>query len=121
MQLARLLILALATAALSLAADVTGKWTGSVDTNDGVVTITLNLKADGESLTGSIVTHMGEMPIKEGKVTGDEVNWLNTFERDGNSMKIRHKGKINGAEMKVTVTVEGREERTIEYTAKKAS
>ena len=68
--------------------------------------ITMDLKADGEKLTG--------------KITGDDLSWFTTFDRDGNSIKITNKAKITGAEMKVTITVEGRDF-VMEYTAKKSS
>lgn len=115
----QLFILALLTAALSFAADINGKWTGELTTQNGAMQLTMNLKADGETLTGSVGTQMGEMPIKEGKVKGDELTWFTVFERDGNSMKIMNKAKVTGKEMKVTISVEGRDV-TMEYTAKKA-
>lgn len=119
MQLARLAILTLASVALSFAEDITGKWTGELATQNGNMALTMNLKADGETLTGTVGTQMGEMPIKEGKVKGDELTWFTVFERDGNTMKIMNKAKVTGKEMKVTISVEGRDV-TMEYTAKKA-
>ena len=122
MQLLRFALLTLASAALSLAADeITGKWTGEVSTPNGAMQLTMDLKADGETLTGKVGTQMGEMPIKEGKIKGDELTWVTLFERDGNTIRIMNKAKVSGSEMKVTITVEGREERTMEYTAKKTS
>lgn len=115
----KLLLLSFAAAALSFADDITGKWTGELATQNGNMALTMNLKADGETLTGTVGTQMGEMPIKEGKVKGDELTWYTVFERDGNSMKIMNKAKVTGKEMKVTISVEGRDV-SMEYTAKKA-
>jgi hypothetical protein len=120
MQLLRLAIFTFATAALSFAADINGKWTGELNTQNGPMQITMTLKADGEALTGTVTTHMGDQAIKDGKIKGDELTWFTIYERDGNSMKIMNKAKLNGSEMKVTVTVEGRDF-NLEYTAKKAS
>ncbi len=120
MQLFRLALLTLTAAALSFAADIDGKWVGEINTNNGAMQLTMQLKADGETLTGTVGTQMGEMPIKEGKIKGDELSWYTTFEREGNSMKILNKAKVTGSEMKVTVTVEGRDV-SMEFTAKKSS
>ncbi|MFN0100652.1 MAG: hypothetical protein ACKV2U_01040 [Bryobacteraceae bacterium] len=121
MKLQRLALFALATAALSLAAGIDGKWTGEINTPNGAVQLTMQLKAEGDTLTGTIGTHMGEQVIKEGKIKGDELSWFTVFERDGNSMKIMNTAKVSGSEMKVTITVEGRDGPPMEYTAKKAS
>lgn len=121
MQLARLAFSALLSAFAVFAADVNGKWTAEINTNNGPVQVTMQFKAEGETLTGVMSTHMGDLPIKEGKVKGDELSWVATVDRDGNSMRIQSKAKVTGAEMNVTVTIEGREDRTIEYTAKKSS
>ena len=115
----QLFLLAVLTAALSFAADITGKWTGELNTQNGPMPLTMNLKADGETLTGTVGTQMGEMQIKEGKIKGDDLTWVTMFERDGNTMKINNKAKVTGKEMKVTISVEGRDV-TMEYTAKKA-
>lgn len=121
MQALRLILLTLTAAAIGFADDVTGKWTGEINTPNGAMQLTITLKADGESLTGSVGTQMGEMEIKEGKIKGDELSWVTVFEREGNSMRILNKAKVAGAEMKVVTHVEGREDRSFEYTAKKSS
>jgi hypothetical protein len=72
------LALALLLAALpALAADVTGKWTASFDTQIGKQTYTFDLKADGEKLTGKAaferMGETGEADLLEGTVRGDEI------------------------------------------------
>jgi hypothetical protein len=121
MQLLRIFLLTFASAALSFAADdVTGKWTGEISTQNGPMQLTMDIKADGETLTGTVGTQMGELTIKEGKIKGDELSWLTTMERDGNVIRILNKAKVTGSEMKVTISIEGRDI-TMEFTAKKAS
>ena len=120
MQLLRVTILSLLACALSLAADINGTWIGNVDTNDGAVRLTIDLKAEGDTLTGSVTSHVGKMTIREGKISGDELSWVTVYERDGNSLRILNKAKVSGSEMKVVTTVEGRDDR-FEYTAKKSS
>ena len=72
------LALVLILAALpALAADVTGKWTASFDTQVGPQKYTFDLKADGEKLTGKAaferMGQTGEADLLEGKVKGDEI------------------------------------------------
>ncbi len=65
------LLLALFVAAF--AADVDGKWTGQVQGPQGAMDITIVLKAEGEKLTGTYASQLGEAPIKEGSIKGDAV------------------------------------------------
>lgn len=117
MQLVRFLFCALA----ALAADVDGKWVATVSTNNGDFQVTYTLKAEGEALKGNASSQMGETELKEGKVNGNEVSWVMIMERQGNQMRILHKGTITGNEMKLKVVPEGAEDRTMEFTAKKGS
>lgn len=115
----RIAFLTLASAAFCFAADIDGKWKGAVQTDNGAMALTLDLKSDGENLTGTMTSQIGESPIKEGRIKGDEVSWMIVMERNGNELRIRNKAKLSGKELKVTVSVEGRDI-VMEYTAKKA-
>lgn len=119
MQLVRTILIGLAAAALSFANDINGKWKGDVQTDNGPMTLTFDLKADGENLTGSVSSHMGEISIHEGKVKGEELTWVLLMERNGNQVRINNKAKLTGKEMKVTISVEGRDV-VMECVAKKA-
>src|SRR5689334_13596817 len=102
------------------AADVTGKWVAQVPGRQGNTTeTTFNLKADGDKLTGSVVTPRGEMPIADGKIDGDNISFSQTLERGGNTMKILYKGVVSGSEIKFTREVEGGQGQPREFTAKK--
>ena len=70
MQLARFAILTLISATLAFAAGIDGKWKGELNTDNGAMPLTLDLKADGETLTGTLTSQMGETPLKEGKIKG---------------------------------------------------
>ena len=52
--------------------DVTGTWELTVESPQGAMTITANYKQDGETLTGSHVSEMGESPLK-GTVKGVDI------------------------------------------------
>jgi hypothetical protein len=106
----------------ALAADVTGKWVAQVPGRDGQAReVTFNLKAEGGSLSGSVVTQRGENPISDGKIDGDTVSFSQTMEFNGNSVKLIYKGTVSGDEIKFTRSRDGGEGRTQEFTAKRAS
>ncbi len=107
-------------AGISLAADVTGKWTGQVPGRDGQTReVTYTFKADGETLTGSMTGRQGqEVPISDGKITGDTLSFVVKVEFGGNSMTWNHTGKITGDE--IQMKREGGRGPAREFTLKRA-
>ena len=89
----------------SYAADVDGKWKGSFagggpDGGGGqAMELIFNFKADGEKLTGSITTPMGDMEFTNGKIVGKELS----FDVDMNGTAIKHKGTIDGDTIKLKI------------------
>jgi hypothetical protein len=103
-----------------LAADASGTWKASIETPNGAMENTFTFKVEGDKLTGTITMgQMGEGPISEGKVDGDNVSFAVVREFNGNEFRINYKGKVAGDEMKLTGEVVGRD-RTFEMTAKRA-
>ncbi len=104
----------------AMAADVAGKWKGSAPGRDGQpMEYNLELKADGAALSGTLATQMGSTPITDGKADGDNVSFKVKREFNGNAFVMNYAGKVDGDEMKLTMTVEGREMRR-EMTLKRA-
>ena len=103
------LILAGLTAAVAIwAADATGKWTADVQGRNGnTMTITMNLKADGNALTGTVSGRMGDNPISDGKVDGDNVSFSVVREFNGNQFKQNYVGKLDGDTIHFTIKMEG--------------
>jgi opacity protein-like surface antigen len=93
-------LLLLATAAF--AADITGKWTSSFDTQVGVQNYTYTLKVAGTALTGTAESQFGKTEIQEGTVKGDEVSFIENLNYEGNALRVEYKGKISGDEIKFT-------------------
>ena len=90
----------------AMAADVSGKWMAQVPGRGGQGTrdVTFTLKAEGEKLTGSMTSFQGmEIPISDGKVTGDNVSFAVTQERGGNTVKQTYAGTVAGDELKLKV------------------
>lgn len=105
----------------ALAADVTGKWTAQVPARGGQTReATFNLKADGNTLTGTVSGPRGEMPISEGKIDGDQISFTQTMEFNGNTVKLIFKGTVAGDEIKFTRSRDGGNQPPQEFTAKRA-
>jgi hypothetical protein len=88
-------------AAGALAADVTGKWTGKVETPNGSRDVTYVLKQDGDKLTGTVPGMNGETPITEGSVKGDDVSFSVVRTFNGQERKTNYTGKVSGSELKL--------------------
>jgi opacity protein-like surface antigen len=116
-----LLVLFAAFALTASAADVTGTWKASTETPNGTFETTFVFKVDGTKLTGSTTNQMmGEKPISEGKIDGDDLTFTVNADFNGNQIKLDYKGKVTGNEMKLTLTLPGGD-RTFDMTAKKVS
>lgn len=107
----------------AMAADVSGKWTAQVPGRGGQTREqTFNLKVDGSTLTGTVSGRMGDTPIAEGKVDGDQISFSQTMEFNGNSVKLVYKGTISGDEIKFTRMRDGADGGQAQtFTAKRAS
>ena len=103
------LIMAGSLAALTmLAADATGKWTADMPGRDGnTITITMNLKADGDKLTGTVSGRRGDSDISNGKIDGDSVMFDVVHEFNGNTMTQHYVGKLDGDTIHFTIKMEG--------------
>ena len=100
-------LFALAVATFSaFAADITGTWKAEFDTQRGLQKYTFTLKQDGASITGKAnVERDGvkrEAELKEGKVDGDTVTFVEPLKIQDNEINITYTGKISGNEIKFT-------------------
>jgi hypothetical protein len=124
MRISNYFLLAAMTALLAItasAADVAGKWVGQMPTRNGDTReATFNLKADGDKLTGTMSGPGGDIEIKDGKVSGNDISFKVPLEFNGNSFVLIFKGTISGDQIKFTRGREGAEQ-TQEFTAKRAS
>jgi hypothetical protein len=91
-----------------MAADATGKWTAEMQGRNGnTQTVTMNLKADGDKLTGTVSGRMGDTEISDGKVDGDNVMFDVVREFNGNKMTQHYAGKLDGDTIHFTIKMEG--------------
>ena len=88
------------------AADVTGKWRAEFDSQIGPQKYTFDLKAEGGKLTGKAyferMGQKGEAELKEGKVSENEVFFVETANVNGTDLRIEYKGKVTPDEITFT-------------------
>lgn len=87
------------------AADISGTWTASFDTQIGVQSYTFTFKVEGEKLTGKAKSMLGENDIVEGVVKGDDIRFVENANYEGMPLKITYTGKISGDEIKFSRNV----------------
>ena len=77
---------------------ITGKWQASMGP-DGDMVITFDFKVNGDQLTGTVSTPMGDQEISNGKVDGNSLS----FETKMMDSTIKHTGKLDGEVIKLKV------------------
>jgi hypothetical protein len=85
------------------AAGVAGRWTAEFDTQVGPQKYTFLFNVDGEKLTGKAsferMGQKGEADLLEGKVKGEAVSFAETFDAEGNTVRIEYEGTLKGDEI----------------------
>lgn len=93
-------------AASSGAADLAGKWTAEFDTQVGLQKYTFQLAVAGEKVTGKALFERmggkGEAELQEGRLVGDQVSFVETFDAMGSSIRIEYTGTVKGDEIAFT-------------------
>jgi hypothetical protein len=111
------LISLLALGVAMFGADITGKWTGKIETPNGSRDVNMTFKADGATLTGSVSGRNGDTPIENGKIDGDNISFTVTRSFNGNEFKTNYKGTVAGDTIKLNFQMR---DNTIEMTLKRA-
>jgi len=75
--------------------DVTGVWDTVVETSQGAFNVTTTFKQDGEKVTGTQASQMGEVAL-EGTITGADLKYGITIDMGGQSMSLAFAGKVDG-------------------------
>jgi hypothetical protein len=95
----------LVVSAAVLAADITGMWTASFDTQVGVQNYTYTFKVEGNKLTGRVKSQFSDGEIQEGTINGDDITFVENLTYEGMPLRIVYKGKISGDEIKLSRNV----------------
>lgn len=76
------------------AADITGTWTASFDTQIGQQNYTYTFVVKGAELTGRAKSANGDTEIAEGKVDGNTVTFVENLKFQDMELRIVYKGTI---------------------------
>lgn len=106
-------------ASTAFAADVDGKWTGSVSTPNGDFPVSFNFKADGPMLNGSMAgPDGGDIAIKDGMIDGANISFWLSIDMGGNALKLTYKGVVAADQIKISGDAAGM---PFEFVVKKAT
>lgn len=101
------------------AADVSGTWTATFDTQVGQQNYTYTFVVKGTQLTGRAKSANGDYEITEGKVDGNTISFVENMKFQGMDLRIAYKGTMASEnEIKFTRTVA--EAITEEFSAKRS-
>lgn len=116
--LASMLMLALCVPAI--AADIDGKWTGTVQGPAGDTPVSFTFKSDGAKLTGTTPNPLDgtDVAIKEGKIDGKNITFKLSLDFGaGMPFDFDYKGVVSATDLKLTTEFLGM---PIEINLKKA-
>ena len=91
----------------TLAADISGQWTATFNTQVGEQHYTFTFKVEGEKLTGTAKSDNGTSEIQNGTVKGDDVSFVENLNYQGQQLTITYTGKVSGDEIHFTRDVAG--------------
>src|SRR6266436_7913550 len=94
-------------ASAAFAADATGTWTATFDTQLGPQKYIYTFTVSGNKLTGKAKSEfaMTETEIAEGTVNGDDISFVENLNFQDMPLRIVYKGKLTGNDLKLTRTV----------------
>ena len=102
-------ILLLAVALLpwvAFASDITGTWKAEFDSQIGLQKYTYTFEQDGTNLTGKANSEVNgekhETELKEGRIDGDKVSFVEMLNFQGNDIRISYQGTLSTNELKLT-------------------
>ena len=88
------------------AADVAGAWRAEFNTQIGLQKYRFTFQTEGDRLTGKAAAEVGERKreaeLKEIRLAGDTLTFVETMEFQGNELRIRYTGKVGADEIAFT-------------------
>jgi hypothetical protein len=120
MRILAVFVLTLALVSVSFAQGINGTWKGQRPGRDGaMMDVTFKFVADGEKLSGSTMMRDNEVPISDGKISGNDLSFVVKMEFGGNTVVMKYTGTLSSNEVKLKSTREG-SDRVTEITLKRS-
>lgn len=106
--LANLLLISLCPLSVQ-AADITGIWKAEFDTQIGMQKYTFTFKQEGTQVSGKATAEIEgqrrDVELRECKLEGDTLTFVEIFKFEDNEVRISYKGKVTDNEIKFTRNV----------------
>jgi enterochelin esterase-like enzyme len=88
------------------AGDISGQWHAEFDTQIGTQKYTFTFKADGTNVSGHAAAEVNdqkrETELKDSRIEGDTLSFVEMFNFQGNDVRIRYTGKVGTNEIDFT-------------------
>lgn len=94
-------------AAAGFKGDVAGKWSLSVAAPGEAVEVLLDLKQDGESVTGTMTSGVGGGPVTKGTFKDKKLSATITADIQGSRTELGVEGTVDGDTINGTITAHG--------------
>ncbi len=78
---------------------IDGRYDIELATTMGTEPMTLTLKTDGDSLSGTMDGHFGQQSFSGGTVSGNDVSWSVDLQSPMGEMELNVNGTVNGDEI----------------------
>lgn len=85
-------------------ANVGGTYSISIQTPDGGITGSLNIVQTGSTLTGTMTTDLGSVPLRDGRVTANGMSFAGTVSVGGQSIDFTVQATVSGSQLSGSVT-----------------
>jgi len=92
-------VFTLLTASVGFAQGIDGKWKGQMESPNGPVDLVFSFKVSGDTLTGSVESPMGVLPIINSKLDSNKFS----FDVNAGEMTISHDCSVMGDSISVKV------------------
>jgi hypothetical protein len=104
----KLFAIALLLVSAAFAADVDGKWAGTMSTPNGDVPVGFTFKAAGAVLDGTTIGPDGkDIKIADGKIDGNNITFSVTLDFQGMPIMLNYKGAVAKDEIKFMIDIFG--------------
>ena len=98
--------------------DIVGKWETTRETPRGTMTSTFTFEVDGDKLTGTVGSQMGDSEISDGTVEGNKISFKMVMTRGDRTIEMVYSGTVEGDAITGTVQTPRGEQ---PWTAKRVS
>jgi imidazolonepropionase-like amidohydrolase len=89
----------------SAAVDASGDWTLLVKSPQGDLNVRLTLRREGGSYSGTLSSSMGDAPLRDISVTGNQLRAMATLNISGQTMDATVNGTIEGDSIRGTISL----------------